>query len=86
MWNFIRSNAAINFPYKKGPLLKVSIQRCDLGGIITDTYIQEDQPLFIQDKPVVIAFNNSEERAEYNEADAIRKAEMEKELRVDVWS
>ena len=54
--------------------------------LFSDTYIQEDQPLFIQDKPVVIAFNNSEERAEYNEADAIRKAEMEKELRVDVWS
>ena len=35
---------------------------------------------------MIIAFNNSEERAEYNEADAIRKAEMEKELRVDVWS
>ena len=54
---------------------------------INDVSVNEDVPLFIgDDKPVVIAFNNSEERAEYNEADEIRKAEMEKELRVDVWS
>ena len=53
---------------------------------INDVSVNEDVPLFIDDAPVVIAFNNSEERAEYNEADEIRKAEMEKELRVDVWS
>ncbi len=54
---------------------------------INDVSVNEDVPLFIgDDKPVVIAFKNSEERAEYNEADEIRKAEMEKELRVDVWS
>ena len=54
---------------------------------VNDVSVNEDLPLFIgDDKPVVIAFNNSEERAEYNEADEIRKAEMEKELRVDVWS
>jgi hypothetical protein len=52
---------------------------------INDVSVNEDVPLFIDDAPVVIAFNNSEERAEYNEADEIRKAEMEKELRVDVW-
>ena len=53
---------------------------------INETHIQEDLPLFISDdKPVVIAFNNAEQRAEYNEADDIRKAEMEKELRVDMF-
>ena len=52
---------------------------------INETHINEDVPLFISDKPTVIAFNSSEERAEYNEADPQRKAEMEKELRVDVW-
>ena len=53
---------------------------------INDVAINEDVPLFIgDDKPVVIAFNNSEQREEYNQADEIRKAEMEQELRVDVW-
>ena len=42
--------------------------------------------LFIDDKPVVIAFNDSSQREEYNEATDERKAEMEKELRVDMWS
>ena len=69
---------------------RISFLKTSLGyllpkEIITDTYIQEDQPLFIQDKPVVIAFNNSEQRAEYNDADEVRKAEMEKELRVDMF-
>jgi len=52
---------------------------------INDTYIQEDVPLFVDDKPVVIAFTSSEQRAEYNEADDSRKAEMEQELRVDMF-
>jgi len=52
---------------------------------INETHIQEDQPLFIQDKPVVIAFTSSEQRAEYNKADPQRKAEMESELRVDMF-
>jgi hypothetical protein len=52
---------------------------------INDTYIQEDLPLFVDDKPVVIAFTSSEQRAEYNEADDSRKAEMEQELRVDMF-
>ena len=53
---------------------------------INDTYIQEDQPLFIgDDKPVVIAFTSTEQREEYDNADDIRKAEMEKELRVDMF-
>ena len=52
---------------------------------INDTYIQEDLPLFVDDKPVVIAFSDSKQREEYNNADEGRKAEMEKELRVDMW-
>jgi len=52
---------------------------------INDNYINEDVPLFIDDKPVVIAFTDSKQRAEYNNADEIRKSEMEKELRVDMF-
>ena len=53
---------------------------------INDTYIQEDVPLFVgDDKPVVIAFTSTEQREEYNQADEIRKAEMEQELRVDMF-
>ena len=52
---------------------------------INDTYIQEDVPLFVDDKPVVIAFNDSSQRAEYNNADEIRKSEMEQELRIDMF-
>ena len=37
------------------------------------------------DKPVVIAFTSTEQREEYNQADEIRKAEMEQELRVDMF-
>ena len=32
---------------------------------INDTYIQEDLPLFVDDKPVVIAFSDSKQREEY---------------------
>ena len=54
--------------------------------VITDTYIQEDQPLFIgDDKPVVIASSDSKQRAEYESASTERQREMEKELRVDMW-
>ena len=52
---------------------------------INETHINEDVPLFIDDKPVVIAFTDSKQRAEYNNADEIRKSEMEKELRVDMF-
>ena len=69
---------------------RISFLKTSLGyllpkEIITDTYIQEDPPLFIQDKPVVIAFKNSEQREEYDKADDTRKAEMEQELRVDMF-
>ena len=52
---------------------------------INETHINEDVPLFIDDKPVVIAFNDSSQREEYNSASTERKQEMEKELRVDMW-
>ena len=71
---------------------KIQFLKSSLGYLlpkeyVNDVSVNEDLPLFIgDDKPVVIAFNNSEEREEYNKADEIRKAEMEKELRVDVWS
>jgi hypothetical protein len=52
---------------------------------INDTYIQEDQPLFIDDKPVVIAFSDSKQREEYESASTEKQREMEKELRVDMW-
>lgn len=69
---------------------KIQFLKSSLGYLlpkeyINDVAINEDVPLFIQDKPVVIAFNNSEQREEYNQADEIRKAEMEQELRVDMF-
>ena len=50
-----------------------------------DVSVNEDVPLFVDDKPVVIAFTSTEQREEYNQADEIRKAEMEQELRVDMF-
>jgi len=69
---------------------KITFLKSSLAYLLPKEYINEtnvtpDLPLFIDDKPVVIAFNNSEQRAEYNEADEVRKAEMEKELRVDMF-
>ena len=52
---------------------------------VNDTYINEDVPLFLDEPPVVIAFNDSKQREEYNNADEVRKAEMEQELRVDMF-
>ena len=52
---------------------------------INDVSVNEDVPLFIDDKPVVIAFTSTEQREEYNQADEKRKAEMEQELRVDMF-
>ena len=52
---------------------------------INETNVTPDLPLFIDDKPVVIAFNDSSQREEYNNADEVRKAEMEQELRVDMF-
>ena len=52
---------------------------------INDVSVNEDVPLFIQDKPVVIAFKNSEQREEYENATEERKAQMEDELRVDMF-
>ena len=52
---------------------------------INDVSVNEDVPLFIDDAPVVIAFNDSVQRQEYENASEEKKLEMEKELRVDMW-
>ena len=52
---------------------------------INDVSVNEDLPLFVEDKPVVIAFTSREQREEYDNADEIRKAEMEKELAVNMF-
>ena len=52
---------------------------------INDVSLNEDVPLFIDEPPVVIAFNDSAQREEYENASEEKKLEMEKELRVDVW-
>ena len=53
---------------------------------INDTYIQEDVPLFIDDKPKVIVFDNTEQRKEYESATPERQAEMDKDLAIDFWN
>ena len=69
---------------------KITFLKSSLAYLLPKEYINEtnvtpDLPLFIgDDKPVVIAFNDSSQREEYNNADELRKAEMEKELRVDI--
>ena len=70
---------------------KITFLKSSLAYLLPKEYIQdvavnEDLPLFIQDeKPVVIAFSNREQREEYENADEVRKAEMEQELRVDMF-
>ena len=69
---------------------KITFLKSSLAYLLPKEYINEtnvtpDLPLFIDDKPVVIAFNDSSQREEYNNADEGRKAEMEKELRVDMF-
>jgi len=53
---------------------------------INDTYIQEDVPLFLDEKPRVIVFDNTEQRKEYESATPERQAEMDKDLSVDFWN
>jgi hypothetical protein len=53
---------------------------------INDTYINEDVPLFIDDKPKVIVFDNTEQRKEYESATPERQAQMDKELAIDFWN
>ena len=70
---------------------KIQFLKSSLGYLLPKEYVQdvsvnEDVPLFIQDKPVVIAFNNAEQREEYNSASTERKQEMENELRVDLFN
>ena len=52
---------------------------------INDVSVNEDVPLFIDEPPVVIAFNDSAQREEYENASGEKKLEMEKELRVDMF-
>jgi hypothetical protein len=70
---------------QKVQLLKTSLAYLLPKEYINETNVTPDLPLFIDDKPVVIAFNDSSQREEYNNADEVRKAEMEKELRVDMF-
>ena len=69
---------------------KITFLKSSLAYLLPKEYINEtnvtpDLPLFIDDKPIVIAFNDSKQREEYNNADEVRKAEMEQELRVDMF-
>ena len=52
---------------------------------VNDTYINEDVPLFLDEPPVVIAFNDSKQREQYENATEQEQEEMEKTLKVDVW-
>ena len=53
---------------------------------VNDTYINEDVPLFVDEPPVVIAFNDSKEREQYQNATEQEQKEMEKTLRVDIFN
>ena len=69
---------------------KITFLKSSLAYLLPKEYVQdvsvnEDVPLFIDEKPVVIAFTSTEQREEYDNADDLRKAEMEKELRVDMF-
>ena len=47
---------------------------------------QDNLPLFVDDKPKVIVFDNSEQRKEYEEASPERQAQMDKDLAIDFWN
>ena len=53
---------------------------------INDNYINEDVPLFLDEPPVVIAFDNVEQRKLYDAATEQEQKEMEKTLRVDIFN
>ena len=42
--------------------------------------------LFIEDKPVVIAFDSTEQRKEYNTSLPEKQKEIESKLRVDIFN
>ena len=69
---------------------KITFLKSSLAYLLPKEYVQdvsvnEDVPLFIDDKPVVIAFTDSKQREEYESASTEKQLEMEKELRVDMW-
>ena len=70
---------------QKVQLLKTSLAYLLPKEYVQDVSVNEDLPLFIDEKPVVIAFKSSDQRQEYDNATEERKAEMEDELRVDMF-
>ena len=70
---------------------KITFLKSSLSFLLPKEYIQdiavnEDLPLFIDDKPQVIVFDNTEQRKEYESATPERQAEMDKELSIDFWN
>jgi len=70
---------------------KITFLKSSLAYLLPKEYVQdvsvnEDLPLFIQDKPKVIVFDNTEQRKEYESATPERQAEMDKELSIDFWN
>ena len=70
---------------------KITFLKSSLAYLLPKEYIQdiavnEDLPLFIEDKPKVIVFDNTEQRKEYESATPERQAEMDKDLAVDFWN
>ena len=70
---------------------KITFLKSSLAYLLPKEYIQdiavnEDLPLFIEDKPKVIVFYNTEQRKEYESATPERQAEMDKELSIDFWN
>ena len=70
---------------------KITFLKSSLAYLLPKEYIQdiavnEDLPLFIEDKPKVIVFDNTEQRKEYESATPERQAEMDKELSIDFWN
>jgi len=71
---------------QKVQLLKTSLAYLLPKEYINDTYINEDVPLFVDEPPVVIAFDNVEQRKLYDAATEQEQKEMEKKLRVDIFN
>ena len=70
---------------------KITFLKSSLAYLLPKEYIQdiavnEDVPLFLEDKPKVIVFDNTEQRKEYESATPERQAEMDKELSIDFWN
>jgi len=70
---------------------KITFLKSSLAYLLPKEYIQdiavnEDVPLFLDEKPKVIVFDNTEQRKEYESATPERQAEMDKDLAVDFWN